>query len=294
MMSNARIDELIREFDHYDGRNRLAALEEALTLREEITPRLIRILEEVADDPVRCVLEDRDAHVCAAVLLAHFQEPAAHQPIIRAFCIPEDQREFLWGDMVTETLAALLLQTCNRDLSSIRELILDRGTPEYVRSSAVDALTFAVVRDMVSREKVIAFLSGLFTGDEAEEDSNFWNNLVCALSDLHPEESMAVIRQAYEEGLVDPTYVDMPSVEQDLVRDREEVLDRLRAVVEKRIPEDVYDYLSNFAGYREDDDELGFLQPSPVDCTQKSQKKRKKKNRARNKQAKKARKKNRR
>lgn len=293
-MNAPRIDELIEEFDWIDNDYKRDEVEEALALREEITPRLLRILDEVVADPVRFALEERNAHIYAAVLLAHFREPAAHLPIIRAFSIPEDQREELWGDMVFQTLPALLLRTCNSDLATIRELVLDRGVPDYVRFAAIEALTFAVGLGMAGREEVVDLLAGLLTGAEADSGSDFWNNVVCSLCDLHPGESMAVIRQAFADDLVDPGYVDLPNVERDQARDREEMLAQLRDTAEKRVPADVHDYMSWFACFNEDNYDPVPLPLPQIDSARRQQVKKKTKNRARNKQAKKARKKNRR
>lgn len=289
-MGITRVEELIEEFDWYDGVYKRGELEEAITLREEITPYLVRILEEVADDPQRYAREEHYANVYAAALLAYFQEPAAFLPIIRAFCIPKEQRNILWGDMVTETLPALLVQTCNGRLDVIRELIVDKEAPEYVRGAAVGALTYAVARDEAVREEVIAFLAGLFTGTEAEAGSDFWGNIACAISDLHPEGAMTVIRQAFTDGLVHPSYVGLQEIEQDLARDREEVLAELRAMVERAVPHDVHAYLSGFAIFQES----GPLRPTSVNCARKERQNRKKANRVKGKLAKKARKKNRR
>ena len=170
-MSITRIDELIEEFDWFENTYKRAEMEEALTLREEITPRLLTILEAVAADPALYVLEDHYAAVYAVALLAHFQEPAAHWPIIRAFSIPEESLDGIWGDMVTETLPVLLIQTCNGDLAAIRELILNCQAPEFTRGAAVVALTYAVIKGMAERDEVMTFLSTLFTGSEAEAES---------------------------------------------------------------------------------------------------------------------------
>lgn len=293
-MNAPRIDELIRAFDLLDDTYKREEVEEALTLREEITPRLLRILEEVAEDPVRWALEGRNAHAYAAILLAHFQEPAARLPIIRAFSIPREQQEEIWGEMIFQTLPALLLRTCGGELATIRELVLDRAVPEYVRLAAIEALTFAVGLGMTGREEVVPLLAGLLTGTEADTGSDYWNSVVCALCDLHPEDSLAAIRQAYAEGLVSPEYVDTSDVERDLARDREDVLARLRRSSERRVPADVHEYLSMFAGYREEACEPARQRSSPVACARRQQENRKKKNRTKNRQAKKARKKNRR
>ena len=224
------------------------------------------------------------------VLLAYFQEPAACLPIIRAFCIPEEQADILWSDMVTETLPVLLVQTCNGRLDAIKELILDKEAPGYVRGAAVEALSHAVALDLAEREEIIAFLAGLLTGTEAATDSYFWGNVVCTISDLHPREAMGAIRQAFAAGLVPPNYVGVEEIERDLARDREEVLAELRARVERRVPQDVHDYLSWFACFHESPP----LPSSPASLVDTAQQKKKRANRVKGKLAKKARKKNRR
>lgn len=286
-MNTTRIEELIEEFDWYDGIYKREEMEEALTLREEITPHLLRILEEVADAPLRYAQEEHNANIYAVALLAHFQEPAAFKPIIHAFCIPDEPRDILWGDMVTETLPTLLLQTCSGRLDVIKGLIRDQKTPEYVRGAAIVALTYAVVRGEAVREEVIAFLSGLFTGTEAAPDSDFWSDVACAITDLHPRESMAVIRQAFADGLVHPDYVGLHEIEEELDRDQEEVLATLRAMMNRKVPREIHGYLSWFASFQED---ARLPPPSAHTVRQKGKNSR----RAKGKLAKKARKKNRR
>jgi hypothetical protein len=292
-MSASRAEELIKEFDLFNGIYKREAVEEALTLREEITPHLLRILGEVATDPDRYAEEGHYANVYAASLLAHFQEPAALEPIIRAFCIPGDPREEIWGDMVTETLPALLLQTCNGRLDPIKTLILDRTVYEYVRGAAIKALAYAVVRRLAPREEVVEFLSSLFSGTEADEDSDFWGDVACTLCDLHPEEAMPVLRQAFDDELIWPGFVNLENIERDLAHGREAQLASLATEADYRIPTDIHQYLSWFACFNP---KKADRQPSPPSSAniRKQQQKAKSANRTKNKAAKKARKKNRR
>ena len=78
----------------------------------------------------------------------------------------------------------------------------------------------------LTREEVVDFFLTLFTGSEAEPESDFWSSLVTMLCDIHPEGAMEPIRRAYEEGLVFPGYVGLDEVEKELARDKEEVLGR--------------------------------------------------------------------
>ncbi len=287
-MSSTRVEELIEEFDCYDGVYKRDEMEEAFPLREEITPRLLRILEELAADPRRYADEEHYANVYAVALLAHFQEPAALEPIIRAFCIPDEPRDTLWGDMVTETLPVLLLQTCHGRFDTLKALISNKEAPEFVRGAGVDALSYAAAMDMIPRREIIDFLSGLFTGTEAEPGSYFWSNVACAISDLHPAETMPVIRQAYADELIESGFVGLADIERDLVRDRDELLAEFRDSVDRRIPSNIHDYLSWFACFQED------TAPPSFRNADRARKKNKKAGKVKNKLAKKSRKKNRR
>jgi len=285
-----RIRELIEAFDHFDNKYKRAEVEEAVTLREEITPHLIRILEEVVAAPQKYADEEHYANTYAVALLAHFREPAAHLPIIRAFSIGKEENNLIWGDMVSETLPALLFQTCNGSLDAIKALVLDRGVYDSARCAAIGALTYAVARGVAKREEIIEFLSRLFTGDEADENSDFWSEVASSIADLHPEGAMEVIRRAYEDGLVYNSYVGLEEIEEDLLRSKEEMLARLREKVDYRVPADVHKYISWFACFRENENGTPRSQANPI---LKKEKIKKKANRGRNKIARKAKRKNR-
>jgi hypothetical protein len=180
-MTEDRIKQIISAFDHFDGNYKKSEMEEALTLKDEITPHLIRILEELAENPRAYAEGEHYANVYAVALLAYFQEPKAHLPIIRAFCIDDEEREILWGDTVTETLPALLFLTCGGSLDAIKGLVLNRDTYVFTRGSGLEALAYAVARGAVSREEIVDFLSGLFTGTEDEAGSDFWSSVAWKL-----------------------------------------------------------------------------------------------------------------
>jgi hypothetical protein len=295
-MKSARVGELIEAFDRFDGSYKRAEMEEALSLKEEITPHLIHILEELVADPAAYAKAESHANVYAAILLAYFQEPAAHLPIIRAFSISNEHRESLWGDMVTETLPALLLQTSGGNFEHIKSLVLNKEAYDFVRSAAVDALTYAVARGLIEREQVVDFLSGLFTGTEAENDSDFWSITACSIADMHPQGTMEILRAAYAKGLVSERHMSLKELEEELVNDQEVSLARLRELVDRRIPTDVHGYLSWFACFHEGQEFPCCPCPKPAQAAPiaPARNKRKKTNRAKNKLSKKSKNKNKR
>lgn len=296
-----RSAELIEAFDFSDGKYKRDEVEEAIALKEEITPHLLQVLEDVVKDPVAYANEDHFANIYAAILLAHFQEPAAHLPIIRAFCIPKEEREDLWGDMVTATLPALLYQTCNGSFTTIKELAGNREVYTYVRTAAFEALTYAVAFGTLAREEVVDFALTLFTGNEAEPDSDLWGGIVTMLCDIHPDGAMETIRRAYDEGLVFPGYVGLDEVEKELARDKEEVLAELRLHAERSVPADIHAYCSWFSCFREDGgiplpmpEPAYTIEPGSPLATKGQKNAKKAPNRNKNKMAKKSRKKNKR
>ena len=291
-MPTADIQALLARFDYTDGVYLRDEMDIAVAQREAITPHLIALLDDLADNPLRYTLEGRNGHVYAVSLLSHFRETAAHRAIIRAFTVPREQLEELWGDMITETLPTLLHRTCGGSLDRIRALVVDREVDPFVRGAAIEALTFAVAEGVADRDETVAFLEGLFTGEEAEADSFFWSNLVATLCDLHPGDSMELIRRAYADNLVQKDYIAPEDVERSLTLDRAEAMEALRERTRRRMPADLHSYISWFAEFQPKDDPPRPEADRENERTRRAGKK-KQAERARNKAAKKARKKNR-
>ncbi len=286
------IERLLARFDFATTTYLREEMDQALTLREQLTPHLLAILEDVAENPYRYLLEDRNGHTYAASLLAHFQEPAAHLPIIRAFSIPGEHLEPLWGDMSTETLPTLLHRTCNGSVEQIKQLIGNRQVDEFVRGAAVEALTFAVADATITRDEAVAFLQSLFTGEEAEPGATFWGMVAATLCDLHPGDSMAVLDQAMTDGLFDARFIGPDDIARAASLTMDDSLEALQQWAARRIPADIHGYIAWF-------DEFQPKAPAPLRSStrdvgkNKRAENKKKTNRAKNKEAKKTRKKNR-
>jgi hypothetical protein len=149
---SAEIARVLSALERHDGTYPREALDAALAHRKEITPHLIAILERVRDDPDE-YLDDPDymAHIHALELLAHFQERRAHEVIIGLASLPTDLPYELFGDIITEDLATMLLATCGGSVERIVALLRNDEAGEYCRSAA-RALTHAVAEGVVPRE----------------------------------------------------------------------------------------------------------------------------------------------
>jgi hypothetical protein len=248
-----RVEQILSILDHYDGTYERAAMDDAVALKDAITPRLIGHLETLLADPVAYDAEAHYAHVYAFVLLGHFREPRAHRVIMDIASLPERILDALFGDMVTEDFPWIFYATCGGSVGLIRELILNRGAYEYSRVSAMTALVYAVADNMLSREETLEFFGSLFKGDEARVGSDFWNGLASAMADIYPEEMMTVITKAYEDHLISPGYISQENFAITMNLGRQYAFDRVREEMRRNMPEDVHEHLSWWACFNEEE-----------------------------------------
>lgn len=265
-MSKFDVKAMLFAFDQLGDTYLREEVEKALDHREELIQYLITIIETVADNPLLYSMEQRNAHIYAAALLSHFGEPAAHQPFIRAFSIPEEQLIDIWGDMTTETLPTLLYRTSAGSMEAIKELVTNREADQYVRCAAMEALSYFVAFQPFHRDEVVRFLQGLFTGNEAARDSYFWGNLAATLCDLHPGESMDILHQAHEAGLIHKGFIALENIETANQKTLEQAMDGLQTWVNSRMPADVHAYISWFAEFHQEElEKLPLHKSKPVD-----------------------------
>jgi hypothetical protein len=193
-----------------------SALEEAVAHREEIIPRLLAVLEEVAKDPAPFLgAQDRDLHIYAMYLLAEFREPRAYPLLVKIFSAPGEIPFELAGSVVTQDLASILASVSDWDPSGMMELVENEKANEYVRGSALDGLVTLMAFGWRTPDDIVAYLRRLFQILE-REPSELWNGLANVCADLCPVEFMMELRQAYDEGLVDPGSIGWDEVEEAL------------------------------------------------------------------------------
>ncbi len=285
------INEILQAFEIYDGEYKRDAIDAAIARREEIIPHLLAVLKGVLDNPAHYA--DRDchyfAHVYAFMLLGYFKESKAHDLIVELASLPDDLPSELFGDSITGDLEIVLLRTCGGRIEKIKELILNKDAYEYSRTSALHALTYAVVEGYVPREEVLAFFQGLFSGDEASETDSFHDVLAICIYELYPEELMETIEKAYEEGLIHSGYIGRGEFTETLKTGKEKSLENLRVRVEQKQINDIHEYMDWWACFNQQGENLPDL--SSVTTTNTKRKldgKAKKSKRKQSKQSKKA------
>jgi hypothetical protein len=235
-----------------DLKYKRAEIDEALNRREEITPFLIDILNRVLENP-KIVLDNHNymGHMYALTLLSHFKEKSAHELILKLFSLPDEMSGDLFGEMVTENLPVILLNTCGGSFDGIKKLALDTNAYEYCRGSAIKAINFGVAEGYFSREEVLSFYKGILENRKSEPSSFFFDELASSICDLYPEELMDIVRECYEDDYIHPGYIGLDSFEDALKAGKEKCLKNLKKEIELRSPDDIHDVMSWWSCFEE-------------------------------------------
>ena len=235
------VSEIIESIKLATGKFAREAVESAIARREEVTPALLAILEEVAN--LGAAVDDTGNYIAplyAMFLLSQFRETRAYPLMVRIALLPGDDLDSLFGDFITESLDSALASVCGGDLSGIQSIVECESADEWARGAAIDSFVTLVAAGLVSRQEVLDYYGTLYHGKLARtpENERLWGSLVCSTADLYPEELIGEIEWAYRNHLVDTGIVRLEVVRRDLAKGREQVLAELAANPKHRLIED--------------------------------------------------------
>jgi hypothetical protein len=244
---NEKIYEILDGFKISDGIYKRELIDSAIELKDEISPHLIKILESVLSDPEKYIENKKLIdHVYSIMLLGHFRESKAHNVIVDLFSLPDDMSYKLYGDLLSGDLPVILVRTCDRHIDLIKSMVLNKNIYGFSRISAANAMTYAVVDGIVTREEVLSFFGTLFTGNEADEMPDFWSILATCAYYLYPEEIMDTIKKAYDDGLIFSGAIGYGEFEEMLEAGEEKCLERLKNNYKRQSLDDIHDSMSGW------------------------------------------------
>ncbi len=211
------IPEIIKDLEAYTGRFPMEAMRAAIQQREAITPELLRVLEAVAQDPVKHA--ERSGymlHGFALYLLAQFREKRAYPAIVKMFSAPGETPFDLAGDTVTERLNRILASVYDGNPGPLQGLVESEAVNEYVRDAALDAFVALAHTGGMTRDAVVGYFTSLFHGRLKRSYSHAWDGLVVAVADLPAPELLEKVRRAYADDLVDGSFAQLEDIERNL------------------------------------------------------------------------------
>jgi hypothetical protein len=224
------VAEIVAQFERLKGKFEQEAVDAAISRREEVTPELLRILEEIADPEGarrRAAESDYMAHLYAMYLLAQFRETRAHPLMLKIAHLPGDLLDDILGGFVTEGFGNALASTCGGDISGIQSLIENPAVLEWARGAALGSLATLVAAGVKSRDEIVDYFAELFRGKLTDKNDIVWSDLVVYSTDLCATELLGDIEQAYANDLVDSSVVGLREVNLDFAKGTAWALKRL-------------------------------------------------------------------
>ena len=249
--------EILRQLERGSETFPRSAVEAAVAQREEITPDLLRILEDAVERAPELDAEgDYMGHLYAMFLLAQFRETRAYPLVVRYLSLPGDLQDSLGGDFVTEFAGRVLASVCGGELAGIQSLIENEAVDEWVRVAALTSLVTLVAVEQKSREEIVDYFAGLFRGKLVREWSHVWDALAGCATHIYPAELFDDIERAYAEELVDPGYMGFDEVEHDLAEGQDRILSKLADNPHRRLVDDTVAEMSWWVCFREDNSDF--------------------------------------
>jgi hypothetical protein len=190
-------------------------VEAAAAQREEVTPHLLRVLEEAAEAPEKFTSQKVMLLLFASYLLAQFRDKRAYRPLTRMLAAPGETADKLFGETITGRMDNILASVYDGDPEPIKRLVEGEEVYDFVRGTAVETFMVLTHTGQIPRQEVVDYYRNLFRGKLRREHNQVWNALACAVADLPAPELTPDLRQAFADGLVDDSYADLAELEQD-------------------------------------------------------------------------------
>jgi hypothetical protein len=160
------------------------AMQAAILQKEVITPELLKIIEQVINNPKLIKKETNCVSFYYALLfLAQLREERAY-PLIVKFLKELDK----YDDFYVPDLGRVLASVCHGEISLIKKLIEDPKVNNTARCTALYSLVTLFNNDLIKREELIDYFQTLFYKLEEEKDPKLWAALVESCERIYPRE----------------------------------------------------------------------------------------------------------
>jgi uncharacterized protein YchJ len=255
MMENSRSEHLIKKLKAFPGGYFPSALiSEAISLKEEITPALLKLVESAADDPKAALKDDNWFPLVAAMyFLASFKEKRAFPSVLRLCRLPDETIDDLLGDFITEGLGRILASTYSGNIENLRALVTDKQAGEYVRSAALQAQVVLHRNEVISRSELTFYLQQLLIQLKGEK-THVHDTIPAICADIHLTELRTQLKAAFSTDEIDEDFIDLDFVEMKFSRPKEAVLAAFKSDIHNQYIDDPIKEMSWWAFFKEESD----------------------------------------
>jgi len=225
------------------------AIKAARENRAAAVPAFLEVIEACrSPDATQLTL---DAGFLIFHLLGEWREKLAYRPLAALLRSPE-QAELLLGDGITETSHQVMAAVFDGDPQPLYDIIRDPQADQFVRSRMCDALAVVTLAGELSREEAARFLRTCYSELMPRYDCFVWQGWQSAIALLGLAEMRDLVKQAFDRGFVDPSWLGFHHFEKDLegaISNSSEFVDSLKR--EFRLFGDTVEELSDWHCFSE-------------------------------------------
>ena len=182
------------------------AIQAAIANKEEITPILLKELEDAFDAPD--LLNDDEDYMLpfyAMFILAKLREPKAFSRILKLFSLPPEMVDVFFGDISTESLQNLLASTFDGDVKPLLDFIKNEACFEWARGGAARAFVTLYANGLIERDVAQAHFLDLLNTVPYNEKNVAYDSIMRAAIEIKPERELdKKISDSLNEHMFDP------------------------------------------------------------------------------------------
>lgn len=182
--------------------------------RTELTPYLIKVLEDVAHDPALARNGDYMLHMYAMHLLAAWRETSAYHAMLAIGTFGDDIIESTMGDVVTETYGRCIASVCDGNIAPLQQNFEHQSISIWSRTAALIAWQVRVIAGENDRTELVNYLmqQGEALAHQRrtaqEGDAILLETIVDVATALCATEMKEQVNQWFDDKLLDPQMSD--------------------------------------------------------------------------------------
>lgn len=198
------------------------AIEAAVAKKDQLTPHLLQILEAATENIEEIIEYDNyQGHLFSMYLLAQFREKKAYPILIKLLSFPGEIPHAILGDVLTEDLCRIIASVQDGNIDPIKKLIENPATNLYVRTALLSSLVILVGYGLKARSEILHYFQNLMDNSLERKPSFVWDHLMLCACELYPDELIHSMQKAYQDQLVDPTFLSLEDVGNILTKRKE-------------------------------------------------------------------------
>jgi Protein of unknown function (DUF1186)/SEC-C motif len=208
------VHEILERFTNYNGLPD-EAIEAANADRAAMVPAFLQAVESF----IKAGAEERAKPSPVFFifhLLGSWREKSGYRLLAQLLRCPRDDLDYALGDAITETSARVMAGVFDGDPQPLYDIILDPEANEFVRSEMCQALAMVTLQGELPKPEAARFLAACFTEIKPEQSCFVWDGWQTAIAALGLAELRPQVKQAFERGSVDPSWLSFEDFEEDL------------------------------------------------------------------------------